>query len=823
MSNTKACFILIFCLCFCKLTVCAQLISEKLLEEKVAWKNAALPSSMLYITTDKTLYLPTEVIWFSGYLLPYTQKSDTLVADMLSVALVNENGTIVMRKTYAIDQLFCAGSLTLTDSIPPGNYQFIAATNLVNDQKQPVQHFRTPIIIRSASMPTSFSTQFNHQVENNTDTLFVNAVIHGADGKPIMSRRANKKNGQIDYGMAGQPVKTVHFDEFGAAKLVIPKTAISGSTGVLQTATTFEGKTKHFNLHSPLLTDSRINLQFYPEGGDLVEDLVSSVPFEALFSDGRPAEVKAELLDNGVIRDIISTDSTGMGLFTIVPKRNHVYSLRIINSTPNTNQQLFKLPQALEKGMVLSLQQTVVNEKLSVSIQSSVDTNAYFAITHMLSNDSQLSQIVKIGKSKKIQIPLNNIAKGLHTLTILDSEGRPFAESLFFAHFNIQNSASIAIDDKALGTNQKVDVDILFQDSDRNPIGGLFTASVVRQSRLLGASKTNIETYYHLNHSLPNIKLVNLYKDKRYLEQVIRIQGWRRLSWQQLMKTSQPDLNRILYQKIGLEGQVRLADGGTEIKGPFTVMPIAGSLPVIFTTDTSGRFIPTPRALANIEGSSNLSFRTFGEKEDKKLYVTELKDPLDSLINPVDFQFPAASYDFKTNGLSQSSEEQLKGEPFVRQLQTVEVKGRRAALQVAGYGVNECGDYVCMHNYVNCPTHSPQNSITHIPIIGQKYSYAPSTKAPTTIIIYQGCQPDNMRGVYTAREFYGMDQLKKKNPEENFYLSTLYWNPRIEATADSKNFLSFTTSDAPGIYKITIEGIADNGDFIYAEKFINIE
>jgi hypothetical protein len=820
----RFCFLLVCTFSFSGLVVHGQVIPERLLEEKISWKNAILPQSLLYITTDKIVYLPTEVIWFSSFLLPYTSETDTLVADMLSVALVNENGEVMMRKTYAIDLFFSSGSLSLTDSIAPGNYQFIAATNLVDDKKRPVQYFRTPIIIRSASLPTTFFTEFDHQQQRKNDTLVLKALLKGADGKPLMSKRAHKKNGQINYGLPGKDVKTAYFDEFGSADLIMPMKEMDSATGVLQTTTIFGGKSKYFNLHSPLLAGSAINLSFYPEGGDLVEGLICRVPYEALYVDGRPAVIKAEFLDNGIVKDVLTTDSAGMGIFTIVPEKNHVYSVRVLNIDSKISPQVFNLPQALEKGMVLNLQQAVTDESLSVSIQSSIDTVAYFAITNIMNNDTQLSPIVNVGRSKKIQIPLSHISKGLNTITILDSQGRPFAECLFFAHFSQRNSVNILLNKSIVDTNQKIDATIQIEDSNRKPIGGVFTIAAVRQNRLAGAFKYNIETYYHLNYSLPNVKITNLYQNKTALERALRIYGWRRLPWQKLIETQKPISNNSPYHKISLKGEVKLLTGSTKLKGPFTVMSIKDSLPVIFETDHDGHFRPIPKELTSIEGSPPIQFRTFGVKGDTKQYITELKDPLDSLIKPLNFSFPIDRFDFKHYNLSQSSEEQLKGEPFIRQLQAVEVKSTVAALKVGAYGMNECGDYVCEYGILNCPIHSPVSSVTHQPLKGREYSYVINLYDLKKFgkRIYEGCQIGNIKGIYTAREFYGVDEFKRSGQDENLFLSTLYWNPKFSAIAGSKNSLSFSSSDATGIYRIIVEGIADNGDFIYAERIITV-
>ncbi|HQQ96058.1 MAG TPA: carboxypeptidase-like regulatory domain-containing protein [Cyclobacteriaceae bacterium] len=54
------------------------------------------------------------------------------------------------------------------------------------------------------------------------------------------------------------------------------------------------------------------------------------------------------------------------------------------------------------------------------------------------------------------------------------------------------------------------------------------------------------------------------------------------------------------------------------------------------------------------------------------------------------------------------------------------------------------------------------------------------------------------------------------------YRATLYWNPDINISSDVAT-VSFFSSDLPGIYRITIEGILSNGEPVRVVQFIEVE
>src|SRR6185369_11009477 len=92
--------------------------------------------------------------------------------------------------------------------------------------------------------------------------------------------------------------------------------------------------------------------------------------------------------------------------------------------------------------------------------------------------------------------------KGLATLTILDSMGRPVAERLFFAHFDKRALVTIGTDSASYAMRQKVTMHLKLTDAEYHPLTGLVSIACVQNNRLDLVKTINIENYTYLTNAL---------------------------------------------------------------------------------------------------------------------------------------------------------------------------------------------------------------------------------------------------------------------------------------------------------------------------------
>ena len=86
----------------------------------------------------------------------------------------------------------------------------------------------------------------------------------------------------------------------------------------------------------------------------------------------------------------------------------------------------------------------------------------------------------------------------------------------------------------------------------------------------------------------------------------------------------------------------------------------------------------------------------------------------------------------------------------------------------------------------------------------------------TQIYDYEGTQP--YRYFYTPN--YDGTNVSSLLPD---FRHTLLWEPLIQSNGQNELIVPFTTSDVPGQYVITIEGIGDDGAVLHASRVIEVE
>ncbi len=123
----------------------------------------------------------------------------------------------------------------------------------------------------------------------------------------------------------------------------------------------------------------KLDVEFCPEGGDLVAGLRNRVYFQVRSTLGKPADLKGRLLEDGKPLDVtVETLASekdpelnqGEGRFEFTPRAGHKYELKV--ESPAGVTQPHKLPDVRPEGVVLSVPQGVVGagEAIPVTVRS---------------------------------------------------------------------------------------------------------------------------------------------------------------------------------------------------------------------------------------------------------------------------------------------------------------------------------------------------------------------------------------------------------------------------------------------------------------------
>jgi len=285
------------------------------------------------------------------------------------------------------------------------------------------------------------------------------------------------------------------------------------------------------------------SVQFFPEGGSLLENVASVVAFKAVDLNGKPIRVKGEILDDtGKIVSSLYSVHDGMGKFVFKPKKGTKYHAKItaINSDeikislpkPNTEGYLISMQKLKEKNIVTikTNEQTLLNKPNSpVTLHCTLKGVSYFEGTQPL-NSTSLS----------FELSTNNFPEGIYQLTLYDADLKPQSERLKYISKHNNLDVKLSTDKKTYKPKEKVTVSLYSKfKSGKVPLASYSISS----TDLNGLEKvkdysTNISSYFLMESDIKgNVYNSGYYFDKdnpkRFtnLDLLLLTQGWRDFLW----------------------------------------------------------------------------------------------------------------------------------------------------------------------------------------------------------------------------------------------------------------------------------------------------
>lgn len=196
----------------------------------------------------------------------------------------------------------------------------------------------------------------------------------------------------------------------------------------------------------PLVTRD-LQVDFYPEGGDLIAGAPNRVYFQARTSGNSPADLEGRIVDEmerEVARVQTLSDAAepginqGLGYFTFVPEARKKYKL--IVDSPIGIERTVPLPAIKEQGVVMTIPDAVVENQIDVMLQS-VKQRRELLVGVYCRGRMIDHQFVRAGANQPVQVTLKPAlgVGGVYRVTVFEITRlpqeivhRPIAERLIY-------------------------------------------------------------------------------------------------------------------------------------------------------------------------------------------------------------------------------------------------------------------------------------------------------------------------------------------------------------------------------------------------------
>ncbi|AWM34460.1 TonB-dependent receptor plug domain-containing protein [Hymenobacter nivis] len=340
------------------------------------------------------------------------------------------------------------------------------------------------------------------------------------------------------------------------------------------------------------------DVQFFPEGGNLVEGLESVVAFKAVDDAGQGLDMSGQVLDDQN-RAVATFQSThlGMGTFRLVPQPGRRYHAMVAGPWPEAIS--VPLPAAQVSGYVLHVAPEFNAFRVSIR-QRGAPSGRVLLLAQVRGAVGYLGQGEVVGNDEfTVRIPRAKFAAGIVHFTVFDGAGVPQAERLAFAPEVAPLRVALAPDRPTYGPREPVRVQVKVTDAAGQPVGATRLSVAVADAAGAAADAETIASNLLLTSDLagyvegPGYYFENPTAETAgALDALLLTQGWRRFAWPSVLAGPPPRPAFGFEQSLGLLGQVALPNGQPAPNSQLLLVRSAPSrLVVPGTTDAQGRFL----------------------------------------------------------------------------------------------------------------------------------------------------------------------------------------------------------------------------------------
>ena len=616
-------------------------------------------------------------------------------------------------------------------------------------------------------------------------------------------------------------------------------------------------------------SDVKLDIQFFPEGGQLVDGLKSKIACRVVSEAGVGVDYLGYILSaQGDTINRFKPLKFGMGNFEFKPDINESYQVVIIHEEKKFNE---KLPTIQSSGYTIQVTDTSDN-RFYINVRGKRKEDA--AQVHLIARTRQVIKFTGsqnlINGSASFLIPKNMMGKGVSSLTIFNNELKPVAERLVFIQPDNKIAVSITSDKSTYPTRNKIQLTI----SPKQKINSTANLSLsVYKNDSLQNDIADIQSSLWLTSELKgNIENPGYYfstdvNASKAIDNLMLTHGWSRFRWEEIEKPAEPI--KFLPELRGhlVTGTIKDRTTGNPMQGVTTYMAFPDKSVQVYgdISGQQGNFLFETR---NLVGKRKLIIQASQPDSLIRIEVTPSfstqfashQTPPINITNKVANQLTARSVSMQVADAfkSQRGNSELRSDssafygtpsehynlddytrfPVMEEVMREYVKGVRLRKKDGKFifRVNDnlkgavfdsdplvLLDGVPVFNTDNFMTMDPL-TLKSIDVMTGKYylgalsfdgivSYRTYTADLGGYQVSSNTFTFDYEGLQAQKEFFSPRYQTKKEQEGRLPDARLllFWAPDITLTKEPKQ-LEFYSSDQSGVYKAVLQGISQDGN-----------
>jgi hypothetical protein len=286
----------------------------------------------------------------------------------------------------------------------------------------------------------------------------------------------------------------------------------------------------------------KYHINFFPEGGDLVDGSICNIAFKATDENGLPVNITGDLVDSNkrIIGKLITVHD-GMGSFKLETYSSVSYSAQV--HFPDGSVQNIALPKVKNTGIGIRIT-SVSDNGLEVRMAYADQRQPYMDILIEAVQNNGISACYPMRLSRGVnafELKTDIFSTGILCLTVFDTMGLPEAERIVFINNNDRLNLSLIKDTLSFTPKSKNVFTLNLKDNKNMPVKATLSLSVTDEE--MGSEpEDNICSHFLMSSELrgyvyhPAYYFTNNSDTLRQqLDLVMLTNGWRHFKWDTIL------------------------------------------------------------------------------------------------------------------------------------------------------------------------------------------------------------------------------------------------------------------------------------------------
>lgn len=240
-----------------------------------------------------------------------------------------------------------------------------------------------------------------------------------------------------------------------------------------------------------------INSFFFPEGGDLIDEVSNHVAVRVINDQGLGVNYKGVILSEADTILKFQSKRFGLSSFNLTPHNN---KYKALIKPDHDKWKEVVLPTIKPLGMALHVKQK--NDSLEIIVYSkNLDRKNYYFAAHQR-GIIKFSGMLSGKEYLHTTIPIKELGFGVNTISVFDSNFEPICERLYFRRPKNEKPVDLQLSALTLSVRKNIQVKIL----PTTQIGKMnLSASVFKDDGIAQFTKQQINQYFLMNADLKGV------------------------------------------------------------------------------------------------------------------------------------------------------------------------------------------------------------------------------------------------------------------------------------------------------------------------------